>query len=187
MGLIFCPECNHEISQYAEICPSCGLSLKNYLKDNNINNIENLLICPKCAWIDGGYGKECNFAINIKCKYCKTPLVQSDDTFASFIKKVTQAKKDGNPSYEIDFAKQYGNNQFSQEAYDHRLAVVKQQNVEREIQKEQQKSLPKCPTCNSTNIYKISTVSKALNAGMFGLLGNKRKKQFHCNNCGYEW
>lgn len=51
----------------------------------------------------------------------------------------------------------------------------------------EQSNIPKCPTCDSTNIHKISTVSKAINAGMFGLFGNKRKKQFHCDNCGYEW
>ena len=46
---------------------------------------------------------------------------------------------------------------------------------------------PKCPTCNSTNLKKISTTSKVVNTAVFGLFGTKRFKQFHCNNCGYEW
>lgn len=46
---------------------------------------------------------------------------------------------------------------------------------------------PKCPTCQSTNLRKISTTSKAINTVAFGLLGTKRNKTFHCNNCGYEW
>ena len=46
---------------------------------------------------------------------------------------------------------------------------------------------PKCPTCNSTNLKKISTTSKVVNTAMFGLFGTKRHKTFHCNNCGYEW
>lgn len=46
---------------------------------------------------------------------------------------------------------------------------------------------PKCPTCQSTNLKKISTTSKVVNTTMFGLLGTKRHKTFHCNNCGYEW
>lgn len=50
-----------------------------------------------------------------------------------------------------------------------------------------QQNKPKCPTCNSTNIKKISVTSKATNIAMFGLLGTKRYKTFHCNNCGYEW
>lgn len=45
----------------------------------------------------------------------------------------------------------------------------------------------KCPTCGSTDTTKISTTSKVINASLFGLLGNKRKKTFHCNNCKYEW
>lgn len=48
---------------------------------------------------------------------------------------------------------------------------------------------PKCPTCGSTNIRRISTAEKAVNAGMFGLLGNKRTYQFECMNpnCKYKW
>lgn len=46
---------------------------------------------------------------------------------------------------------------------------------------------PKCPTCNSTNLKKISATSKVVNTAVFGMFGTKRFKQFHCNNCGYEW
>lgn len=46
---------------------------------------------------------------------------------------------------------------------------------------------PKCPTCNSTNLKKVSTTSKVVNTAVFGLFGTKRYKTFHCNNCGYEW
>lgn len=42
---------------------------------------------------------------------------------------------------------------------------------------------PKCRICGSTNIKRISTTAKAVNVAMFGLLGNKRKYQWHCNNC----
>lgn len=46
---------------------------------------------------------------------------------------------------------------------------------------------PHCPTCNSTDIKRISATAKVTNVAMFGLFGNKRKKTFHCNNCKYEW
>lgn len=48
-------------------------------------------------------------------------------------------------------------------------------------------NIPKCPTCDSTNIRKISTTAKAVNTVAFGLLGTKRHKTFRCNDCGYEW
>ena len=44
-----------------------------------------------------------------------------------------------------------------------------------------------CPYCNSTNTKKISITSKAVNTAMFGILGTKRHKQWHCNKCGSEW
>lgn len=48
-------------------------------------------------------------------------------------------------------------------------------------------NVPKCPTCQSTNIKKISTASKAGAVFLWGLFSQKVKKQWHCNNCGYEW
>lgn len=48
-------------------------------------------------------------------------------------------------------------------------------------------NIPKCPTCQSTNIKRVSGTSKAVSVAMWGLLSQKVKKQFHCNNCGYEW
>jgi len=44
-------------------------------------------------------------------------------------------------------------------------------------------NIPKCPYCNSTNLKKISTGEKVTNIALFGLLGNKRKYQWHCNSC----
>lgn len=55
------------------------------------------------------------------------------------------------------------------------------------IQSDSTINIPKCPTCSSTNIKKVSGTSKAISVAMFGLLSQKVKKQFHCNNCGYEW
>lgn len=48
-------------------------------------------------------------------------------------------------------------------------------------------NIPKCITCGSANIKRISATSKVANTVAFGLLGTKRHKTFHCNNCGYEW
>ena len=45
----------------------------------------------------------------------------------------------------------------------------------------------KCPYCQSSNTKKISSAAKAVNIAMFGLFGNKRKYQWHCNNCGSDF
>lgn len=46
---------------------------------------------------------------------------------------------------------------------------------------------PKCPTCGSTDISKISTVSRAVSVGIFGLASSKIGKTHKCNNCGTTW
>lgn len=51
----------------------------------------------------------------------------------------------------------------------------------------QPSNLPKCPTCNSTNIKKISAVSKAGGMFMFGIFSKTAKSQFQCEDCGYKW
>lgn len=53
--------------------------------------------------------------------------------------------------------------------------------------KREEENLPKCPTCSSTNIEKISSFDKAAGAVMFGLFSKTAKSQFKCRNCGYKW
>lgn len=51
----------------------------------------------------------------------------------------------------------------------------------------QQSNIPHCPTCDSTNIEKISLTKKAAGAFGFGLFSKTAKSQFHCKDCGYKW
>lgn len=48
-------------------------------------------------------------------------------------------------------------------------------------------NIPKCPTCSSTKIRKISATSKAASVAMWGVLSRKVHKQWHCDTCGSEW
>lgn len=48
-------------------------------------------------------------------------------------------------------------------------------------------NIPRCPTCQSTDIKKISGLSKAGSVAMWGIFSRKVHKQWHCNNCGSEW
>lgn len=53
--------------------------------------------------------------------------------------------------------------------------------------KEANVSKPKCSTCQSENIQKISTMTKAGSVALWGIFSQKIKKQWHCNSCGSEW
>ena len=50
-------------------------------------------------------------------------------------------------------------------------------------QKLEDQHLPKCPTCGSTNLKKLSFINKAISVGVFGLLSNKINKTWECKNC----
>lgn len=53
---------------------------------------------------------------------------------------------------------------------------------------EEKNNFPHCPTCNSTNLKKISGLSKAGSVAIWGILAAGRtSKTWHCNNCGTEW
>lgn len=54
-------------------------------------------------------------------------------------------------------------------------------------QKEQHSNIPKCPTCNSTNIQKISGTKRFVTTGLFGLASSNVGKTMECKNCGAKW
>lgn len=70
---------------------------------------------------------------------------------------------------------------------DVKIIVTKYANFNRPVQEISQKFTPQCPTCHSANVHKISGLSKAGSVAVWGIFSQKVKKQFHCNNCGYEW
>lgn len=47
--------------------------------------------------------------------------------------------------------------------------------------------MPKCPTCGSTNISKISDTKRFVTTGLFGLASSNIGKTMECKNCGYKW
>ncbi|MBQ8825121.1 MAG: hypothetical protein IJZ64_07855 [Ruminococcus sp.] len=49
------------------------------------------------------------------------------------------------------------------------------------------KNTPKCPTCNSTNVAKISTAKKAFGFAAVGIFSSNFGKTMECKNCGYKF
>lgn len=46
---------------------------------------------------------------------------------------------------------------------------------------------PKCPTCGSTDITKISGTKRWFTVGLFGLASSDVGKSMCCKKCGYKW
>lgn len=51
----------------------------------------------------------------------------------------------------------------------------------------QSTNVPKCPTCGSTNVHKISTGKKALGFLTVGVFSSNFGKSYECENCKYKW
>lgn len=185
MSKIICPECGKVISSYANSCPDCGFPVEKYLKEHNIINLQKCLVCPKCGMIYGGLENN-EDPIYLKCKFCGSFVVQTEKNWEEF-SKICRINK----NYYIEFPKEYGNNQFSDEAYQHRLDVIKKENADINKRLEQrtysQPSTPHCPTCNSTNIRKIGTGERAVSIIGLGLFSRKINKTWKCNDCGHTW
>ncbi len=47
--------------------------------------------------------------------------------------------------------------------------------------------IPKCPTCGSINLRRISSSKRITSAVMWGVFSNEFGKSFVCNDCGYKW
>ena len=50
-----------------------------------------------------------------------------------------------------------------------------------------QQNIPKCPTCGSTNVKKISGGKRWFGVGLFGLASSNVGKTYECKNCQYKW
>lgn len=84
------------------------------------------------------------------------------------------------------------NKEFRMDMYEHKLteSEKKQQYdtwINKISAKPKEENVPKCPTCGSTDIGKISVSSKVVGASMFGLFSKTARSQFKCNKCGYKW
>lgn len=67
--------------------------------------------------------------------------------------------------------------------------VEQAENMKRQAEAERIRlaNAPKCPMCNSTNIEKISTASRAISVATVGLASGKIGKQYKCKNCKHMW
>lgn len=100
-----------------------------------------------------------------------------------FIQELTNCSDDDAQQLWCELSEQYGTKENNPAIPD----LTPQQIAQANAQAQELLNKPKCPTCGSTNIKKISTVSKVAGASMFGLFSKTARSQFKCGNCGYKW
>lgn len=172
MSLIVCSECGNNVSEFADKCPNCGCPIeiiKRNLKTEDeidghlytiINGEKKDVTYFVNAILSGDYRKDTDSLITFYKKVRDDLNISRNDLFIELVEECNGVPKEFNCESMTDFHN-------------------RQQSI--------QSSKPKCPTCGSTNIQKISATSKALGAIGFGLLSKTARSQFKCNKCGYKW
>ena len=144
--------------------------------------------CPKCRQ---------NFSDSFdECVYCNSPLVNGQIEIEDASTTETHTMSDSEILEKYKEYRKSIENQIGHELSDAEFLIrLKEAHHDRLVFKAEkhnkistvEKNVPKCPTCQSSDLKKVSTASKAGSVFMWGLLSQKVKKQWHCNNCGYEW
>ncbi len=125
-------------------------------------------VCPKCGSVKHGKPEDI-------CSNCGSHVVNTGITLEEWILSV-----DDPESRELELIQKYAPNCDPD---------AKQRRLEKEESERQRRQFtPKCPTCGSPSIRKLSATENGLrlnwnapgNANMAG-------KTFICNNCGYTW
>ena len=175
MALIKCPECGKEVSDKAPACIHCGfpMNIKTYTSKKHNQKI----ICI----IDGN---EYDFSS------VANELLKTNDSLEGM--KIIRRICNMSPTDARKFFSIINTSKQIPTEYETTLYMPINQNSKSnkasyKEKKDEKICLPKCPTCSSTDIKKVSTASKAGSVALWGIFSQKVKKTWHCNNCSYEW
>lgn len=101
----------------------------------------------------------------------------------SYVQEITNCSDEDAQTLWSELKNQYGTKETNPAIPD----LTPQQIATANAQAQEWLNKPKCPTCGSTNVEKISFGKKAVGGAMFGLLSSDVRKSMHCKNCGYKW
>lgn len=100
-----------------------------------------------------------------------------------FIQELTNCSDDDAQQLWGELNKQYGTKENNPAITN----LTPQQIAQANAQAQELLNKPKCPTCGSTNIQKISATKRWVSTGLFGLASSNIGKTMCCKNCGYKW
>lgn len=136
--------------------------------------------CPKCGNIEMWQPE-----LVPVCEYCKSELIATEyilkdviehgDVKPEIRKAIFEKYIKDNPMYSEEAVKQR-----EEKEYRNRLNMPS-------FYKSKEVNKPKCPTCGSTNIRKISTGKKAIGFAAVGIFSSNFGKTYECLQCKYKW
>ncbi|MCI8299906.1 MAG: hypothetical protein HFI69_06085 [Lachnospiraceae bacterium] len=142
--------------------------------------------CLKCTWIGQREDPDIKFHLWGNCmgELEHVPLsVEEFRTIRSATMNIFQDNKDRRRFYEsIIELKENDIVEFGL-----KLSQFRTQVNQETARMEQSSAVPRCPSCQSTQIRKIDVVERAGSIAFLGIFSGKINKSFKCKNCGYTW
>lgn len=167
--LIKCPECNKEISDKSEICINCGYPIKQYLQDQENKKLKN---DSNICFIGG------------KPRNLSEFLEQLNNGVSPGVVLGNLFNKAREENWFEDIMGGVADTIINYMVEHHEIPKSLEANKPKSYIKP---SIPKCPTCGSTNIKKLDVIDRGLSVGIFGLGSKKINKSFECRKCKYTW
>ncbi|MHC1746943.1 MAG: hypothetical protein AB9856_00965 [Cellulosilyticaceae bacterium] len=184
MPLIKCPMCQKDISPNAISCPHCGEPMKKEEVSEDKYNVV-LLSCDE-------YNEN---SISVLCKTIDLPqyivnglinriptVIKTYDTYEQAVGIKDILEREG-IAVRVEVAKNKPKENVSNGKTSQNVSSTIPNNIHNaNIIK------IRCPNCNSTQTHKISGISKAGSAALFGVFSlGKLNKTYECNSCKYRW
>ena len=179
MSVLKCVKCGFYSTK--DSCPYCGNKT-----ETDIFSLKN--VCKKCGSIDS-FDRE-------KCDQCGSDiLLFSDADVLQYMNYKVKIKGDPEIAQKLSAARKElalkyieNNPEFDRDAFEKTFEedLIRCIGCDRRREEESTrntKPIVECPYCHSKNTSRISSLSKAVSIAAFGLFSQKRKYQWHCNNC----
>ena len=144
-----------------------------------------LIKCPEC-------GKEISNKAKC-CIHCGYPLDEvSSNEYKDILTRECLNEKEDTHNFSQKINSSFDKINYTQKQPETLRDLVQKRDSETkniEIIESQpiSKPVPKCPTCGSTNIEKISTTKKAVGFVAVGIFSSNFGKTMRCKQCGYKW
>ena len=190
MALIECPECGGKVSDKAPACMHCGYPIHTHEDHQETYSIfitscgNKDLYASTLLYCDLGYSQEETDYILKSVPIMIAQNVNGAQT-AAIVKLFSD--KGINMSVLDEDDNFVDENALIEEYPDDIDVEMLKGNQKNTLSIYSNSSKPKCPTCQSTDIQKISLSDKAIGGALFGLLSSNVRNTMRCNNCGYKW
>ena len=153
--------------------------------------MDQVYCCLVCGYVTSDEIIDCMEAPSWrrKCPQCKGKMIATGRDYESYWNcyDTPEERADAIDNLEETVRKEfvYGNPQFNQKKFEKREQADRDWAARNRAGLSPLDNHPKCPTCGSENLSRISGIGTISIFGNFGITNGDAGKTFKCNNCGY--